>query len=81
MSHHIANDLSRDPDFLDRLINEHEAADYIGHSVRTLQKWRVTGGGPKYVRVSARSIRYRRRDLNEWIEARIRSHTSEGVAA
>ncbi len=70
-----------DPDFTDRLINEHEAAAFIGHSVRTLQKWRVTGGGPQFVKVSKRSIRYRRRDLIVWIEARLRAHTSEeGVA-
>ena len=72
--------LRLEPDFLDKLINEYEAADFIGHSVRTLQKWRVNGGGPRYIRISSRSIRYRRKDLIEWIEARSCSHTSEYVA-
>lgn len=72
--------LENDPDFLDRLINEHEAASFIGHSVRTLQKWRVTGQGPKYVRISARSIRYRRRELINWCEVRLQRHTGEGAA-
>ena len=60
-----------------KLINEHEAADYIGHSVRSLQNWRVRGGGPKFVKISRRSIRYRFSDLNEWIESKLVSSTSE----
>ena len=71
------NNPPTDPDFLDRLINEHEAADYLGYSVRALQNWRVRGGGPRFVKVSARSIRYRRRDLRAWVEARLQSNTSE----
>jgi len=66
-------------DYLTKLINEHEAADYIGHSVRALQNWRVRGGGPKFVKISGRSIRYRRCDLNTWIEARLVRNTSEAV--
>ena len=42
---------------------ETEAAEFLGHSVRALQNWRSRGGGPEFIRVSARSIRYRRRDL------------------
>jgi len=62
-----------------KLIGEHEAADYIGHSVRSLQNWRVRGGGPKFVKISSRSIRYRFSDLNEWIESKLVSSTSEVV--
>lgn len=65
-----------DPDYLDRLVNEHEAAEYLGYSVRALQNWRVRGGGPVFVKVSARSIRYRRRDLQAWVEAHLQSNTS-----
>lgn len=60
-----------------RLMNENDAADLLGYSVRSLQNWRVRGGGPKFVRVSARSIRYRTRDLVEWIENRTRTSTSD----
>lgn len=65
------------PDYLDQLINEQAAAHFLGYSVRALQNWRVRGGGPRFVKVSARSIRYRRRDLIEWSEARLVSHTSQ----
>lgn len=68
-----------DPDYYDRLINEREAAQYLSYTVRALQNWRVRGGGPIFVRVSARSIRYRRRDLVAWVESRLVSNTSEAA--
>ena len=77
MFQHISENLSRDPDYLDRLINENEAATFIGYTIRALQGWRVKGGGPMFVRVSGRSIRYRRRDLIEWAEERLKRTTSE----
>ena len=66
-----------DLDHLDRLINENEAANFLGYSVRALQNWRVRGGGPRFVKVSSRSVRYRRRDLLEWTERLLRSNSSE----
>ena len=68
-----------DPDYLNRLIDEKEAAIYIGYTVRCLQNWRLRGGGPRFVKVSARSIRYRRSDLNAWIESKLVSSTSEAA--
>ena len=65
-----------DPDYLDRLITERDAADFLGYTMRALQNWRVRGGGPVYVKVSNRSIRYRRRDLQAWIESKLAEHTS-----
>lgn len=67
---------ARDPDYLDKLIPEREAADFIAYTPRALQNWRSRGGGPKYVAISSRSIRYRRRDLIAWAEARLRDNTS-----
>ncbi|WP_425405180.1 helix-turn-helix transcriptional regulator [Hwanghaeella sp.] len=69
-----------DADYLDRLINEAEAAEFLGHSIRTIQNWRVRGGGPQFIKVSKRSIRYRRRDLIEWCERLRCAHTSEAAA-
>lgn len=62
---------------LNRLINEKEAAEFLGYTVRALQNWRIRGGGPQFVKVSKRSIRYRFRDLLEWSESRLVSSTSE----
>jgi excisionase family DNA binding protein len=46
----------------DAALNENQAAEYLGVSVRTLQAWRVRGGGPPYVKIG-RSVRYQRRAL------------------
>jgi len=77
MTHHQLSHIT--PDYYVQLINEKEAAVYIGHSVRALQNWRVRGGGPKFVKISARSIRYRRCDLNEWVESKLVRTTSEAA--
>jgi hypothetical protein len=73
MQEHATNDL----DYADRLINEQEAANFLGYSVRALQNWRLRGGGPEYVRVSRRSVRYRRRELIRWADEKLELHTSE----
>jgi len=65
----------RNNDYWDGLINETAAAGFICQSIRTLQKWRVTGFGPVHYK-SGRSVRYRRRDLMSWSESRRRHHTS-----
>lgn len=62
-------------DYLDGFIDETTAADFLCQSIRTIQKWRVTGFGSKFFK-SGRSIRYRRRDLLEWAETRRRKSTS-----
>lgn len=64
-------------DYQTCLINEKEAAAYLGYSVRALQGWRVRGGGPRFVKVSGRSVRYRRMDLNAWAESKLVASTSE----
>ncbi len=69
-----------DGEDLDRLMTEAEAAEILCYSVRALQNWRVRGGGPKFIKVSSRSVRYRRRDLLAWIDQRTRNHTSEEAA-
>lgn len=63
---------------LDQLLTETQAADLICYSKRALQNWRLRGGGPLYVKVSARSIRYQRRDVLDWIEVRKRRHSADG---
>lgn len=67
-------------DHYDQLINEQVAAGFLGYTVRALQNWRVRGGGPDFVKVSSRSIRYRRRDLIAWADERIVSNTSQATA-
>ena len=61
----------------ERLLREKPAAKYMDLSVRTLQAWRHRGGGPRFIRISSRCIRYRKSDLDEWLESRRVRSTSE----
>lgn len=63
------------------VMNEKDAANYLGLTARALQAWRYQGRGPKFVRVSARCVRYRVADLDAWLEARIVQSTSEPTPA
>ncbi|MFH1743678.1 MAG: helix-turn-helix domain-containing protein [bacterium] len=66
----------------DQHLNEQEAAALLGYTRRALQNWRRTGTGPCFVRISSRSVRYRRKDLLKWSERRLCQSTSDpGPAA
>lgn len=61
-----------------QLIDEKVAAQYLGLKPRTLQDWRQrSSSGPPFVRISGRCIKYRRIDLREWADARLRKSTSD----
>ena len=76
-----ANDNNRPAaDYLDGFIDEKAAADFLCQSVRTIQKWRVTGFGPSFYK-TGRSVRYRRSELLTWAEARRHGNTSQYTAA
>ena len=66
-----------DANFWYELINEKAAAKFLGLTDRTMQAYRHRGGGPQYIRLSSRCLRYRRIDLRAWAEARMRKSTSD----
>ena len=52
--------------------NEREAARYLGVSGAVLRLWRSEGkAGPRHFKAGEKLIRYRRSDLDAWIEARL----------
>ncbi len=59
------------------LLNESQTAQFLGLTIRCLQNWRSRGGGPPYIQISRRAIRYRRADLEAWIDARIVANTTD----
>ena len=58
-----------------------EAAHYLGLSVRTLNRYRVSGDGPVFHRFGGRVVRYRRDDLDGWAAARRRVSTVDDGTA
>ena len=59
-----------------QLLNQSEAARLLRLSTRTLERMRVQGGGPLFVKAN-RSVRYRLCDLEAYISARVVASTSE----
>lgn len=50
-----------------RLLTTEQAAIYVGLAKQTITERRVTGGGPKFCKIG-RAVRYKREDLDEWID-------------
>jgi len=62
------------------LMPETGAAAYLSVSVRTLQAWRLRGGGPVFLKLGG-AVRYRTSDLQAFVAARLRHSTSDRGAA
>ncbi len=60
----------------DQMLTEQQVADLVCQSVRTLQKWRVSGSGPAFCKLG-QSVRYRTADVLGWISARRVVHTAQ----
>jgi hypothetical protein len=57
-------------------LTQSQAAAHLNLSPRTLEKYRVIGGGPKFRKLGTR-VRYTLGDLNEWSAARTCESTSD----
>lgn len=68
---------------IDQLLTNDQTAELLSLSPRTLEKMRVSGDGPPFIKLGRlRAVRYRESDLQAWIEGRVRRSTSDpGVAA
>jgi predicted DNA-binding transcriptional regulator AlpA len=62
---------------LHRVVRTPAASDYLGLSASTLEKLRLTGGGPRFVRIGTRAIGYCIDDLDAFIEGGRRTSTSD----
>jgi len=58
------------------LLTNAEAAAFVRLSPRTLEKFRVLGGGPRYKKLGAR-VRYSVEDLRAWLASRTFEMTSD----
>jgi len=63
--------------FTEVYLTEKQAAAKLNLSPKGLQAWRLRGGGPDYIRISCRCIRYAESTLDNWMQARRVSSTSE----
>jgi hypothetical protein len=61
----------------DSMVNTPVAARFLGVKPRCLEQYRIKGGGPVFVRLSSRCVRYRIRDLQTYIHERLQNSTAE----
>jgi hypothetical protein len=66
--------LPHDPN---HLMFPRDVAAYLGVSIATLERWRMIGEGPAFVKVGRRRIAYRARIITDWLTSRERASTSE----
>lgn len=59
-----------------RLLTESDVAQLLSISIRTLQAWRIRGGGPAFLKIG-RVVRYSPHEIEDWLASRHRCSTSE----
>lgn len=57
-------------------LSTNQSAEQLRVSPRTLEKYRVTGGGPKFFKIG-RLVYYTPQTLEEWTASRLRTSTSD----
>lgn len=58
------------------VLDTREAAQFLRLSKYTLERFRVSGDGPRYAKLGG-AVRYRRCDLDAWLSSRVIGSTSE----
>ena len=59
-----------------RYLRTPEAARFVGLSIRTLEKHRIYGTGPRYAKLGGRVV-YSLEDLQAWVASAVRASTSD----
>jgi predicted DNA-binding transcriptional regulator AlpA len=54
-----------------------KAAKYLGVSESVLRLWRSESEGPRYFKAGEKLVRYRRVDLDMWIQQRLSTPAAE----
>jgi excisionase family DNA binding protein len=52
------------------LMSVEELAEYLGESKRTVYRYIQSGDCPRYIRLTARNIKFDKRDVDAWLESK-----------
>lgn len=66
---------------LEDYLSRDGAATYLGVSRSYLAGLACRGGGPAFIKLGSRLVKYRRSDLDAWAAARVRQSTSAATVA
>jgi predicted DNA-binding transcriptional regulator AlpA len=56
-----------------------QAAAHLSLGRSTLEKWRCSGAGPKFIKLGLRRVGYDKSDLDEWLATRPRRISTSEV--
>jgi predicted DNA-binding transcriptional regulator AlpA len=70
MENHMANA---------ELMTPEEVSDWTGLSRGALAQLRYKGEGPKFIKLGAKTVRYFRGHVQEWLEGNVHQRTGEKV--
>lgn len=62
-----------------KVLRTEDAAAYVGLAAATLERMRLRGEGPTFVRLGCRAVGYDVADLDLWIEEQKRGSTSDAT--
>jgi hypothetical protein len=62
------------------VLTPEQAAAALNVPERTIERWRSTGAGPRFVKLGRR-VAYRPVDLAAFVEAQVRTHTGQNESA
>lgn len=63
-----------------KLVTQEELAERLGLSTRTIERWRVTGEGPAFVRIGARRLVYREEAIEAWLASNTFAHRADELS-
>lgn len=64
----------------DELLRTDEAAEILDMKPTTLEAWRCRGGGPVFLKLGKKAVRYRRGDLEAFKKSGTRTNTGQAVS-
>jgi Helix-turn-helix domain len=61
------------------LLTTTQAAAFLSVSPRTMEDWRLRGGGPPFVKLASKCVRYHPTDLSAFIARRTYDNTGQAA--
>ncbi len=60
-----------------KLFSPAEVAASLGVTERTLERWRIIGEGPRYIKLTRSTVRYTMQDIANFISTRFKANTAQ----
>lgn len=62
---------------MQKLLTPAAVSELLGVAERTLERWRITGEGPRYVKLTRKVVRYLADDVATFVAERVKANTAQ----